>query len=227
MAAEAISHKKDNWEDIRKSNFYFMKLKAIELLNTFFTFMHLGNSIVIYEIDYSNNDGEYDDDIYYNLWLSTFSCLCLLITLNYRYVVYLEWQKTKTYITKHETLITTGIYKNMILETILAAVGPQVFTHNFQYEEYNYDYDLYITYKLNNLLCCFVWIKVYACIRTFLLSNKFTEPRAQRLCKLNGTEADLIFSIRGEFKEKPNQTLIITFVVSAIICAYMLRIFER
>ena len=101
-----------------------MKLKAIELLNTFFTFMHLGNSIVIYEIDYQNEDGIYEEDILYNLWLSTFSCLCLLITLNYRYVIELRWKKAKTYITKHETLITTGVWKIMVIETILTGIGP-------------------------------------------------------------------------------------------------------
>lgn len=168
----------DSWEDIRESNFYFMKLKGIELYNSFFTMVHLGNSVVIYEIDYINDDGQYDTDILYNLWLSTFTCLSLLITLNYRYVIYLKWNKSKTYITQHETLITTGMWKAMLIETIISAVGPQVFTQSLTYSEYNYDYDVDITYRLNNILCCFVWIKLYAVIRSFLLSNKYTEPRA-------------------------------------------------
>ncbi len=44
---------------------------------------------------------------------------------------------------------------------------------------------------------------------------------------MNGSEADVLFSIRGQFKEKPNSTLIVCFIISAVICAYMLRIFER
>lgn len=101
MPEEGMADEKsaDSWEDIRESNFYFMKLKGIELYNSFFTMVHLGNSVVIYEIDYINDDGQYDTDILYNLWLSTFTCLSLLITLNYRYVIYLKWNKSKTYIT--------------------------------------------------------------------------------------------------------------------------------
>jgi len=54
---------KDGVEDIRISNFYFKKLKTIELCNLFLTLIIIGNSIVIYEIDYSNTKGQYDTDI--------------------------------------------------------------------------------------------------------------------------------------------------------------------
>jgi len=44
---------------------------------------------------------------------------------------------------------------------------------------------------------------------------------------LNGCHANLAFSLKSKFKENANQTLIITFFLSAFISAYMLRIFER
>lgn len=46
---------KDGIEDIKISNFYFKKLKTIELCNLCLTIMIIGNSIVIYEIDYAND----------------------------------------------------------------------------------------------------------------------------------------------------------------------------
>ncbi len=73
-------------------------------------------------------------------------------------------------------MITTGMWKSMLIESLITAIGPQVFTGGYNYKEYNYDYDITITYKINDLLCCFVWIKLYACIRTMLLSNKYTAP---------------------------------------------------
>jgi len=44
---------------------------------------------------------------------------------------------------------------------------------------------------------------------------------------MNGCSADLMFAVRGTFKQKPNVTLVSTIFISGIILAYMLRIFER
>ena len=60
-----------------------------------------------------------------------------------------------------------------------------------------------------------------------LLLTKWCAPRAQRICKMNGCYSDLMFAVRSSFKQSPNATLISTIFVSGIICAYMLRIFER
>lgn len=57
--------------------------------------------------------------------------------------------------------------------------------------------------------------------------TKFYAPRAQRICKMYGCYADLMFAVRGEFKQNPNFTLMTTIITSGIICAYMVRIFER
>lgn len=60
-----------------------------------------------------------------------------------------------------------------------------------------------------------------------MTTNRYTSPRAQRVCALNGCYASITFSLKSKFKENATQTLIITFLVSSIISAYMLRIFER
>ena len=98
---------------------------------------------------------------------------------------------------------------------------------NVIYTEYVYTYDVTITYPINSILCSFVWIKLYVIIRSFLLSNKWTTPRAQRVCLLNGCYADTTFSFRANFKEKANTILIAAYMLSSFILAYMLRIFER
>ena len=90
----------------------------------FFTFVHLGNSIVVYEISFINKDGSYDGDILLNLWLSTFTCISLLVTLNYRYCIYLKWAKMKTYLIEAENLYTSGLFKYMIIESLITLIGP-------------------------------------------------------------------------------------------------------
>lgn len=144
-----------------------------------------------------------------------------------RYWLELKWLKAKKYIHKAETIWSAGMLKPMIIELIITTIGPQIFLKDMTYSEYVFNYDVTVVYPINNVLCCFVWVKLYVIIRTILLTNKYTTPRAQRVCLLNGCYADLIFSFRAKFKESPNSILIITFFLSSLMYAYMLRIFER
>ena len=56
--------------------------------------------------------------------------------------------------------------------------------------------------------------------------TKFSAPRAQRICKMNGCSADVMFIVKGEFKQSPNLILILTLIISVLIFGYNLRIFE-
>ena len=135
--------------------------------------------------------------------------------------------KAKKFIAKCDTFFSTDIWKYMILESIITQIGPQVFLQGYTTEEYNYDFDVQVVYEFNHLLCCFVWIKCYAILRTILSTNKFTSPRAQRVWALYGCYSSLAFSVKSKFKESANMTLLLTFFISSLITAYMLRIFER
>mmetsp|Transcript_32425 Transcript_32425/g.28711 ORF Transcript_32425/g.28711 Transcript_32425/m.28711 type:complete len:309 (+) Transcript_32425:534-1460(+) len=113
----------------------------------------------------------------------------------------------------------------MLAEALGSLVAPQYFFLGLEYKE-TYG-DVGITYELNQILCCFVWVKCYVTVRTMLTLTKWLNPRSQRVCKMNGCYPDLMFAVRSSFKQSPNLTLISTIFVSGVICAYMVRIFER
>jgi len=85
-----------NWEDVTESNAYFTKLKVTEILCCFLTIVHLGNSIVIYELDYKNYDVETP------LYISTISIFYLIIMLNVRYYIEFKWMVSKKFISCDE-----------------------------------------------------------------------------------------------------------------------------
>ena len=53
---------------------------------------------------------------------------------------------------KAETLVTTGMIWSMVYELIVTTIGPQIFFRNVTYSEYVYDYDITISYTINNIL---------------------------------------------------------------------------
>jgi hypothetical protein len=114
------------------------------------TILHVGNSIVIYEI--TEQEKDLDQDITLQLYISSFSCLLLIFMIFVRYHVELKWLKAKKYIHRAETLTTTGMLRPMIIELIITTIGPQFFLKNITYSEYVYDYDFTVEYPLNNLL---------------------------------------------------------------------------
>ena len=165
-------------EDLRISNEYRIKLIACENFQSFLTILHVGNSIVIYELTSSNNNKDMDQDIVLQLYISTFSLIFMIFMLLLRYNLEEKFYKAKN--------LSTEIWTPLFIELIITTIGPQIFLKDVTYSEYVYDYDITVTYPVNNLLCCFVWVKLYVPLRTFLLTNKYTTPRAHRVCLLNG-----------------------------------------
>ena len=134
-------------EDIRISNEYRLKVLVWEAFQSFLTILHVGNSIVIYEISYAD-DGSMDEDVTIQLYISTFSWLSLIFMLIGRYILMLKWLKSKMYVHNAETLWSTGMFKSMIGELIITTIGPQIFLKNVTYTEYVYTYDVTIVYPI-------------------------------------------------------------------------------
>lgn len=57
--------------------------------------------------------------------------------------------------------------------------------------------------------------------------TQFMNPRSQRICSMNGYEADAIFAIKSIMKQKPYTILWVSMVISTMIFGYQLRMFER
>ena len=51
-------------------------------------------------------------------------------------------------------------------------------------------------------------------------------PRSQRVCSMNGCEADTMFAIKGLMKQKPYQILFGSLAITTVMFGFQLRIFE-
>ena len=61
-----------------------------------------------------------------------------------RYYLENKWHKAKN--------LSASIWIPMAVELAITTIGPQVFLKDVTYSEYVYDYDITLTYPVNNLL---------------------------------------------------------------------------
>ena len=151
--------KKQDVENISESNEYFHKIKAIEILASFWAILQLGNSIIIYEVSYNNTDGKDDGFIQQSLAVSTLTSIGLTVSIVLRHITHLKWKKSKLVALKDETIWSSGYWKLMVVEAFWSMLAPQYFFEGLVYRERNTDYNVTITYEINQILSCFVWVK--------------------------------------------------------------------
>lgn len=127
--------------DIGKSNEYFVKIKSLEYLSSFLTICNIANCMILYEIDYDNNNGENDEYVDQQLNLSTFFSLTLTVLVNFRFYIELKWKKSNNFITQNDNLWTAGMVKWMIFETALSVISPHSIFKGITYTERNTVYN--------------------------------------------------------------------------------------
>lgn len=64
-------------------------------------------------------------------------------------------------------------------------------------------------------------------MRAFMYFSRFNNPRAQRVCQMNGCKASTLFGIKSVVQENPYILMAILFLTSALVSAYAMQVFER
>ena len=80
---------------------------------------------------------------------------------------------------------------------------------------------------LNEILTVLSLLKLFFFFRAFMYFSRFTNPRSQRICSMNGCKANTFFAIKSLVAEQPYTLMLIMFLISAFSCAYAMQVFER
>ena len=70
-------------------------------------------------------------------------------------------------------------------------------------------------------------LKCYFFLRTFMYFSRFNDPRAQRVCQMNGCKATSLFAIKSIIQENPYKLVTLIFLLTAVTSAYAMQVFER
>ena len=215
----------DAMEDVRKSNMLYIRLINSDSCILMLCLLGVGSCVVGYEFDYYNQHMDRVEGMYY------VSLICTLVAevgLVFRYKALLQWKQERKFLTRHDTLYSSGLLNNLVREMALNIITPLPWISEQTWSEYNQNWSYNTVYKYNSvLLVVMILARTYLIIRWVLQLSFFTDPRSQRVCSLNGCEANQLFAMKALLKNKPYTVLSVTMVISAIQLGYCLRVFER
>lgn len=105
--------------DVRIVNRAFSRLRIAEACNAYLGMIGLGINIIEREI--RHNYGEDDNNALRIVLLSvSFTItILLLVSLYFSYRMQFNWMKARGFLTKHDDLINTGMYKYLVGELII------------------------------------------------------------------------------------------------------------
>eukprot|EP00347_Sterkiella_histriomuscorum_P011352 403372782 len=223
----------DQMENVQQTNDYYNKIKYLEFSTFFFAWIGLGVSIVEYELRYiSISKGTLTESkqvqLMVMLCINLFCTISTAISILSRYLLIIKWEILKKILLPLDDLFTTKQYKSYILELISVALSPYPGLQDATITEVYIDRD--ITNELNVnvlLLCCALIIRLYLAIRFILSFTSYRNSRMQRLCHINGTNANFMFALKCMKNDQPYIFISFSLVIPLIICGYGLRMFER
>ena len=123
-----------------------------------------------------------------------------MVSTYLKYKVQNAWFVARGLHTEFDDLLSTGWWKSLTVEVLLLLLSPYPYLNNFYYREYLDQYGIWIEYKLNDLLMCFGFVRIYILLRCLLVASKFMNPRSKRVCFMNNCEANLLFSLKAYMK---------------------------
>ena len=188
-------------------------------------------SVFVYEFGRKAQLGDADISISNSMRTTalTYNFICtafLLFSCYVRYQIWLEWSTSINKFTRMDTLVNTGLWKYMAFEMLINAIAPYPFFEGIKYTEYVEAYDTTIQYEINDIMLFFCFFRLYLVLKFVLYLTQFKNPRAQRICSMNGCDASSMFAVKALMKQKPYEILFCSLFATTIIFGFQLRIFE-
>ncbi len=157
----------------------------------------------------------------YSLLLYNLACsIGLMFSIYTRYYLNLQLQILHGNAFEFETIKSIGWRPQMYKEFIIVALAPFPGFNLITYNERNIDFNLLLQYDLNDLLLALMFFRIYLFGRWVLFQTSYMQPRSQRVCTMNGCEAELMYALKAIMREYPYLCIISTIITSILVYAY-------
>ena len=151
--------------DARIVNRAFSRLRIAEYCNAYLGMIGVGTCIIEREIRF--NHGVDDNDAIRIILLSInfLTTILLVISLYFSYRMQFNWMKARGFLTVHDNLINTGMYKYLLAEIVMCSISPMPFLYDVTFKEWNVNYSVHIKHWLNDIFQAISFIRIYLIIR--------------------------------------------------------------
>ncbi|OMJ65574.1 hypothetical protein SteCoe_37969 [Stentor coeruleus] len=157
------------------------------------------------------------------LGITIFSIASIFLIIR-RYQMLLLLEVLKYTVGTKDTLFSTGIYKNMLLEIFInCIISPPGYDYYFEIDTLGY----IITYSIDDIITFFILLRLYTILRLFSHHSIYTQSLAERICERYGHSADTTFALKSFMKDSPFTGIIIVFFSISLFSAACMRIAER
>ena len=129
--------------------------------------------------------------------------------------------KSKKIYTELDNVYNTGIFKWLLIEIVSMLIMPYPMIHNHVYYEEANDFSAGIAFQWNDFLLCFMMmVRLVYVFRVALNNSFYTDPRAQRVCSIYGTDASYKFALKCIMRNDSWIILMMTMPVTLLCFSY-------
>lgn len=213
---------------VPKSNSHIVQASRDEIINddtiiSFINTLICGISIIQHNI-YFNNNYEQNEMIIRLRIIIVALAIASVIWIIRRYQVKLMIRLIRYQVLGSDTLYSTGLYKPMLLEILLALlVTPPYFDLTFSVEMLGFT----VEYSLSAVLVILSVAKMYVVFRLFGHYSEYTKSKAQNISKRHSVAANAYFALKCYIQDSPFIGIGGFFIFMSTISAVIMQICEE
>lgn len=142
-------------------------------------------------------------------------------------LTYLEFNKVREEITRSDTLLTSGLWKRLLMYITISLVHPNPALEGINYRSYIHERKVTVERTINSLLCIFLLLRSYFIVRYFVYLSGYMSPKMNSICKKHFFETNTLFSIKVLIHKRPIYIYSLFFSIALYFFAFCIRVFER
>lgn len=220
-------------EDLRQSAELFRRLGTAELTCAILGLVGFGCFAIGQDLQYTEGIFERKERSgVIALSIGTGSTLLLLVAIGWRSVLEFRWQQARCLYSSQDTFVSVQKYKAVLVEWSLVLPHPMVWLQGLTFSytlilKSSESTEIVLEYPINALLCVWSLLRQYLLLRVVFALSKYSSPRAQRVCRMNGGSASRLFVLRCMMQDSPYAIVGLFLLLGVLSGAFSIRIFER
>lgn len=119
--------------------------------------------MIVYEISLIEKRGGQSIETKHTVLIfNSMFTVALVISVYIKYEVWLQWNKSLKFFTQFDNLISTGTWKEMVVELLICIIAPYPFLDGYKYTETITAYNGHVMeYEVNDILLFFSFFRFY------------------------------------------------------------------